>query len=65
MSFLSPKVPTIQQAPPVVSPSIAARGKTTDPTSTGFTSMISTSTAGLTRKAKVRKNSLLGGSNEA
>lgn len=66
MSFLSPKVPKVEKTPmpqQAIPPHSVARQGAMTPGLGGFTSMVSTSSQGLTRKASTRKNSLLGSSN--
>jgi hypothetical protein len=66
MGFLSPKVPKVVQTP-VATPAVQAQAGE-DPSSSITAnpgSMISTSSQGLTRKARTQKPSLIGGSGSA
>lgn len=66
MSFGSSKPPKVEQTPMPVQPTMARSiTENREQRDGGFTSMISTSSQGLTKKASTRKNTLLGGSSGA
>lgn len=64
MSFLSPKPPKAPPPPSLIPPTKAdaSASRAADAQAAGYSSLVSTgSTAGLARKAKTQKSSLIGG----